>query len=201
VTRAPEHLDAWTTARGFTVAQDAVDPVMVDVPAEGWVLAVASARDDLGLTWFDALTVVDEADGTFSVIVHLVGLGTPLMSLLVRTRIAGDPAALDSVAEIYEGAGWHERESAEMFGVVFVGSPDDRRLLLPEAFDGAPLRKDFAMAARGSRPWPGAKDPGESDADVSSPQAQAPQQAQAPKRRRRRAVPPGVPVRDDEGRW
>jgi NADH-quinone oxidoreductase subunit C len=195
VTRAPEQLDAWTSARSFTLARDAVDPVMVDVPPGEWTAAAASARDELGLTWFDALTVVDEADGTFSVIVHLVGLGTPLTSLLVRTRIAGDPARLDSLAAIFEGAGWHERESAEMFGVVFVGSPDDRRLLLPEAFDGAPLRKDFAMAARGSRPWPGAKDPGESDADVSNPQAEA------PKRRRRRAVPPGVPVRDDEGRW
>jgi NADH-quinone oxidoreductase subunit C len=195
MTRPPEHLEAWTVERSFTVARDAVDPVMVDVPSDDWGAAAASARDDLGLMWFDALTVVDEADGTFSVIVHLVGLGMPVTSLLIRTRIGGNSAVVESLAPLFAGASWHERESAEMFGVAFVGAPDDRRLLLPEAFDGAPLRKDFAMAARGSRPWPGAKDPGESDADVSSPQAEA------PKRRRRRAVPPGVPVRDDEGRW
>jgi NADH-quinone oxidoreductase subunit C len=171
---------------------------MVDVPVDAWVEAVSSARDELELTWFDTLTVVDEADGTFSVIVHLVSLRTPLASLMVRTRVSG-AYSLESLAPTFEGAGWHEREAAEMFGLAFDGAPDQRRLLLPDAFEGAPLRKDFAMATRAARPWPGAKDPGESDADV--PDSASDQPATAAKRRRRRAVPPGVPVRDDQGRW
>jgi NADH-quinone oxidoreductase subunit C len=59
-------------------------------------------------------------------------------------------------------------------------------LLLPEEFEGHPLRKDFVLASRVARPWPGAKEPGESD--------ERPRAARA----RRRALPPGVP---DPGQW
>jgi hypothetical protein len=54
-------------------------------------------------------------------------------------------------------------------------------LLLPDGFEGHPLRKDFVLAARAAKAWPGAKEPGESDADVHS----------SPGRRKTR--PPGVP--------
>ena len=70
-----------------------------------------------------------------------------------------------------------------MFGITFLG-PDGEPLelaglLLPPGYDGHPLRKDSWLAARQERPWPGAKEPGESDRDVT------------PSRRRLR--PPGVP--------
>lgn len=210
MTAAPVGLDGWAAAGGYTRALDAADPVMVEVPSEEWLPAIVSARDALGLAWFDALTVVDEGDGTFSVIVHLVKPGTPVSSLLVRTRLASASSGLASLSTVFAGAQWHEREAAEMFGVRIVGGHDDRRLLLPDGFDGAPMRKDFVMATRAARTWPGAKDPGESDADVSGlvagPPAEpasepAPEPAAAPKRRRRRAVPPGVMTRDDQGRW
>ena len=62
----------------------------------------------------------------------------------------------------------------------FDGHPELRRLLLPDGFEGHPMRKEFVLAARVEKPWPGAKDPGESDSDlVTSP--------------RRRMQPPGVP--------
>ncbi|WP_256862315.1 NADH-quinone oxidoreductase subunit C [Microbispora sp. GKU 823] len=65
-----------------------------------------------------------------------------------------------------------------MFGVVFDGHPDLRPLLLPDGFEGHPLRKDFVLAARVAKAWPGAKEPGESDHGSPS---------------RRRMLPPGVP--------
>jgi NADH-quinone oxidoreductase subunit C len=78
-----------------------------------------------------------------------------------------------------------------MFGVDFTG-PDGEvlrldKLLLPEEFEGHPLRKDFVLASRVAKPWPGAKEPGESDHD----------HAAAPARRRTR--PPGVPTPDEWG--
>jgi NADH-quinone oxidoreductase subunit C len=71
-----------------------------------------------------------------------------------------------------------------MFGLAFDGFDDGtglglRPLLLPEGFEGTPLRKSFVLAARASKPWPGAKEPGESEAS-SSPS-------------RRKLLPPGVP--------
>jgi len=50
---------------------------------------------------------------------------------------------IDSVADLWFGANWHEREAFDLMGIYFVGHPDLRRVLLPEGFAGHPLRKDY----------------------------------------------------------
>ena len=50
---------------------------------------------------------------------------------------------LHTVSDLFRTAEWHERETAELFGIVFEGHPDPRRLLLPDDLEGYPLRKDF----------------------------------------------------------
>jgi NADH-quinone oxidoreductase subunit C len=52
---------------------------------------------------------------------------------------------IDSVVELWPTASWHERETAEMFGIEFTGHPDPRKLLLPEEWYVYPLRKDFPV--------------------------------------------------------
>jgi NADH-quinone oxidoreductase subunit C len=94
------------------------------------------------------------------------------------------------VAEVFAGARWHERETHEMFGIDFTADGsvlDLETLLLPDEFEGHPLRKEFVLASRVAKPWPGAKEPGESDAHAAGP------------RTRRRARPPGVPDPDEWG--
>src|SRR5690606_36122488 len=103
--------------------------------------------------------------------------------VLVRTRIRADVPVVPSVIEVYPGAAWHERETHEMFGISFAGHPDPAPLLLPPEFEGHPLRKDFVLAARVVKPWPGAKEPGESHAGGG---------------RRQPMRPPGVPA---PGEW
>jgi NADH-quinone oxidoreductase subunit C len=107
--------------------------------------------------------------------------------LRLRTRVDGEPPRLASLTEVWPGAGWHERETFEMFGAVFDGHPNLVPLLLPDGFEGHPLRKDFVLASRVAKPWPGAKEPGESDHD-----------APAASPGRRRMLPPGVPA---PGEW
>jgi NADH-quinone oxidoreductase subunit C len=68
-----------------------------------------------------------------------------------------DPRAASWV-DVYPGADWHERECWEMFGVVFDGHPNLRKLYLPAEFEGHPLRKDFPLLARVVKPWPGLVD-------------------------------------------
>jgi NADH-quinone oxidoreductase subunit C len=85
--------------------------------------------------------------------------------VLIRTRVPDRAApAAPSIVDIYPGAAWHERETHEMFGIEFSGHGPGgvKPLLLPPEFEGHPLRKDFVLAARVAKPWPGAKEPGES---------------------------------------
>jgi NADH-quinone oxidoreductase subunit C len=66
----------------------------------------------------------------------------------IKTRIDENddaPATIDSVVGIWPTADWHERETAEMFGITFKGHPDPRKLLLPEDWTVHPLRKDFPL--------------------------------------------------------
>jgi NADH-quinone oxidoreductase subunit C len=153
--------------------------VTVDVPRVQWREAVAAVRDRLDLTYFDLLTAVDEVEAGFDVVLRL---WSPVgrYGLLLRTRCPRDDAWVLSLTGLFAGAAWHERQVWEMFDVGFDGHPDLRPLLLPEGFEGHPLRKDFVLASRVAKAWPGAKDPGESDSDLQA-------------RPRRRIQPPGVP--------
>jgi NADH-quinone oxidoreductase subunit C len=181
---------AYTSAFGDDVAVDeGFGPLTVDVPAEHWVEALLLARDGLGCSFFDFLTAVDELgsdDEGFRIVCHVADHRSPgrVVHLLIRTRVPREAATLPSVAEVYAGARWHERETHEMFGVDFTSGDEVlplEKLLLPEEFEGHPLRKEFVLASRVAKPWPGAKEPGESD------------HAPAGTTSRRRMKPPGVP--------
>lgn len=161
-------------------------PVTVEVAASSWKAALLSARDTLGCTFFDFLSAVDELDNGFRVVAHLAAPRVGAVeSVVLQARLDRGAPVIDCVCGVYAGAGWHERETAEMFGIDFAGHSPLDPLLLPEGFEGHPLRKDFVLASRVAKPWPGAKEPGESDSDA------------APSRRRTR--PPGVPDPADWG--
>ncbi|MBA3524199.1 MAG: NADH-quinone oxidoreductase subunit C [Geodermatophilaceae bacterium] len=154
----------------------------VHVAADRWVPALRTARDELGLTYLDWLGGVDEAGGApepggvaagFAVLAHLLHL-EGREHLLVRTPLPSEHPRLSSAVEVFPGAGWHERETAEMYGIVFLGHPDPAALLLRPDFGAHPLRKDFLLTARVATPWPGSVDPTGKE--------------------RRRAMPPGVPA-------
>lgn len=68
-----------------------------------------------------------------------------------------DPRAA-TLVPLFPGANWHEREAAEMFGIVFDDHPDPRKIYLPGDFEGHPLRKDYPLLARRLKPWPGVVD-------------------------------------------
>ncbi|GAB7182478.1 NADH-quinone oxidoreductase subunit C [Kitasatospora sp. Ki12] len=148
----------------WATGAEAYGLITVDVPAENWIEALTNARDVLGLGFFDWLSAVDELADGFSVVAHLAAVEAPgVRHLALRTRVPRDGAALPTAVAVYAGAGWHERETHEMFGIDFPGHPHLVTLLLPDGFEGYPLRKEFVLAARVAKDWPGAKEPGESD--------------------------------------
>ncbi|MFD6414780.1 NADH-quinone oxidoreductase subunit C [Streptomyces sp. NPDC060194] len=165
----------------------AYDLLTVDVPPGAWVTALETARDTLGCTYFDWLSAVDEPGTGFRVCAHVAALGPgSVRRLLLRTTVPHDAPRLPTAVAVYAGAAWHERETHEMFGVVFDDHPGLDPLLLPENFEGHPLRKDFVLAARVAKAWPGAKEPGEAAAGHAGP-------------KRRQMLPPGVPDPNDWG--
>jgi NADH-quinone oxidoreductase subunit C len=66
-----------------------------------------------------------------------------------------DDPRCPTLSGVYAGAEWHERETWELFGIVFAGHPRLRRLLLPDWQEGFPMRKDYVLRARVEKPWPG----------------------------------------------
>jgi len=178
---------------GTAEVQENYDHPVAVVPAEQWIAALTAARDELGAIFFDWLTGVDELENGYTVAAFVCapadaapgGSGPGLargQGLLLKTLVPRDHAELPSATTVYRGAAWHERETFEMFGIEFSGHPDLKPLLLPDGFEGHPLRKEFILASRVVKAWPGAKEPGESDRDRgrASPG-------------RRRMLPPGVP--------
>ncbi|WP_073773811.1 NADH-quinone oxidoreductase subunit C [Streptomyces sp. MJM1172] len=179
--------DAAATVFGAeATGSSAYDVLTVDVPVGSWIPSLEIARDKLGCTYFDWLSAVDEPGTGFRICAHVVSLEIHrVRRLLLRTTVPHSAPSLPSAIAVYAGAEWHERETFEMFGVTFTDHPHLVPLLLPENFEGHPLRKDFVLAARVAKAWPGAKEPGETH-DPDAP-------------KRRQMLPPGVPDPNDWG--
>lgn len=161
----------------MTLAENTFGPPHRVVEVAQWHDAVAALKSE-GYSYFDWLSAVDEHPEGFRLVVHLARF-EKLDHLLLVTYVDRESPAVASIADLYAGAAWHERETAEMFGIDFGVELDP--LLLPDGFEGHPLRKEFVLASRVAKPWPGAKEPGESDADSTHSPG------------RRRIKPPGVP--------
>lgn len=102
------------------------------------------------LTAADYLDYPREREGRFGIVYHLHSF-----VLAARVRVqAFLPAAspsIDSVADLWGNAEWLEREVFDLFGVRFSGNPDLRRILMPDEYQGHPLRKDYPLRGRGER--------------------------------------------------
>ena len=143
------------------------------VPREEWRPTIGGLVAD-GHVYLDFLTAIDR-DPELEVVAHLVNPGT-VQRVLIATRVPAVDARVATLTDVLPSASWHERETAEMFGIVFDGHPDPRPLLLRTSLGRPPLRTSTVLAARAVTPWPGA-------ADAES----------GGKGARRRQLPPGVP--------
>jgi NADH-quinone oxidoreductase subunit C len=122
---------------------------------DAYVEAVKAALDD-GYTMCVDLTAVDysahpgrELPGgvepeRFEVVVNLLDITNP-RRLRVRVQVPGGDATIASLFDVHPGTEAMEREVFDMFGIVFTGHPDLTRILMPEDWEGYPLRKDYAI--------------------------------------------------------
>lgn len=123
----------------------------VYVERDDWPAVARALRDrpDLRFALLVELTAVDfhPRDPRFEVVYLLVSLEHRLR-LRLKVRLAADDARLITVSDLWPAANWLEREVWDLFGIVFEGHPDPRRLLMPEDWEGFPLRKDHPVQIR-----------------------------------------------------
>ena len=129
-------------------AAASIDMPAVYVPAARLVEVCRALRDHAGFDLLIEITAVDylPRQPRYEVVYHLVST-----SALTRARLKVRVAAgemVPTVQDVWPAAGWPEREVWDLFGIVFEGHPDLRRILTPDDWEGHPLRKDHPVQVR-----------------------------------------------------
>ena len=119
---------------------------LLRVRADEWRDTARRLRDD-GFDFLQNLTAVDWIkDERIELVYHLWSYGRHL-ERVVKIDLPRAQPEVASVADVWRAAEWYEREQFDLFGVVFSGHPDLRRILLPDDWPGHPMRKDYVEAA------------------------------------------------------
>jgi NADH-quinone oxidoreductase subunit C len=121
--------------------------VTARVDREGYVAFMTAARQ-AGFSTFVDLCAVDyfRRRPRFEVVVIVFAL-EQRRRLLVKVGVPGEEPILDSLTSLWPGANFYEREAYDLFGIEFSGHPDLTRILLPDDWEGHPLRKDYAVGS------------------------------------------------------
>ncbi len=113
-------------------------------------------ESDLQFVMCKDVTAIDWATrkNRFTVVYHIYSFKLNL-NLRLKCVVEVEPPVIESVTSVWPGADWYERETYDMYGIVFNNHPDLRRMYMPEGFQYHPLRKDFpVMGIPGSLPLP-----------------------------------------------
>ena len=137
----------------LSVHEDAGQPY-VDVRRDRIVDILRMLRDGGGFDCLTDLTAVDYLNEgkteRYAVVYNLYSFRDN-----VRTRVKAfvpeTEPEIDTAASLWKAASWAEREVFDMYGIIFRGHPDLKRILLPEGYEGHPLRKDYPLTGRGER--------------------------------------------------
>ena len=119
----------------------------VEVGADNLLACLRTLRDDYGYRFYIAATATDREEA-FEVIHGLRNVDSA-DDIFIKVSLPREKPEVSSATAVFAGAEWHEREVMDLFGVTFLDHPDPRRILLPDEYEGHPLRKDFAM----DTPW------------------------------------------------
>jgi len=142
-----EVLRSWSTNAIEEVIEFRGETTLV-VPRKVLRAIAARCREDDALQ-FNLLTdatCVDRfpMEPRFELNYHLVSI-PKVKKVRLRVRLSGDDPVVDSLVPVWPGANWLEREIFDLFGIQFTGHPDLRRILLPDDWEGYPLRKDYPV--------------------------------------------------------
>ena len=140
-------------ASWVTDVKNALGEVTVIVPGESITAVCEYLKTAQGFDLLADICGADrgpEEDPRFEVNYHLFST-KHFNRLRLKVLVSEDKPNVRTVTNVWNTANWHERETYDLFGVVFDGHPDLRRILLPSDFDGHALRKDYPL--RGYEPY------------------------------------------------
>ena len=144
---AVEVLRAWSANAIEEVIEFRGETTLV-IPRKVLLQVAARCREDekLQFNLLTDATCVDRfpLEPRFELQYHLVSIPKK-NKLRLRVKLSGDDPVVDSLVPVWPGANWLEREIFDLMGIRFAGHPDLRRILLPDDWEGHPLRKDFPV--------------------------------------------------------
>ena len=145
-----ERLRAWNPQAVAEVVEYRGETTIV-VPRELLRAAAQQCKENRALDFnlLSDVTCVDRfpVEPRFELNYQLVSI-TRRERIRLRTSVSAQHPVMDSVVPVWPGADWLEREVFDLFGIRFDGHPDLRRILLPDGFEGAPLRRDFPVEGK-----------------------------------------------------
>lgn len=141
--------DTQSFAANPDAAAEQVQDIRPDIPAfrvprENLLDAMTYLQQELGYDHLACITALDWKEGNLEVVYNLWSYAKN-RPLAVRVPVSADDAVVPSVTSLWKGADWLEREEYDLMGIRFDGHPDLRRIMLPEGWDGHPLRKDYDL--------------------------------------------------------
>jgi NADH-quinone oxidoreductase subunit C len=140
-----EQLRAWD-AQAVSEVVEYRGETTVLVPRELLRATAARCRDELQFNLLTDATCLDRHpfEPRFEVVYQLVAIARP-EKLRLKVRLSGKDPVVDSLVPVWPGANWLEREIFDLFGIHFNGHPDLRRIVLPDDWEGYPLRRDYPV--------------------------------------------------------
>ena len=114
--------------------------------AREFIISVCEGLKEEGYNFLEDVTAVDwyPSEPRFQIVYHILSFSRKERLRLV-VRLNSDDAALDSITPVWPSANFYEREVFDLFGVHFAGHPNLRRIMMPEDWNGHPLRKDYPV--------------------------------------------------------
>jgi NADH-quinone oxidoreductase subunit C len=117
----------------------------VRVSPDRWIEIAQFLRDDdnLKFDYLTCITSIDSGKGTTLSAIYNVTSVPKHHKIAIKIEVPKEKAEIPSVSSVWPAANWHEREAYDLMGITFLGHPDLRRILLPDDWEGHPLRKDY----------------------------------------------------------
>ncbi len=140
-----EELGAFDAAAVLAEKRD-LGELTLEIAPEKLVAVCAHLKAVCGFERLSGITAVDRypAEPRFEIVYHLHSVSRN-ERVRLKCRLPGEDAEIDSATAVWRSANWYEREVFDLFGVRFRNHPDLRRIMLPEDWEGHPLRKDYPV--------------------------------------------------------